>query len=325
MIVLAGDVGGTNARLALVEIDQRSARVLKSTTYPSPEYPGLMPIIQRFLAETGERPQRASFGVPGPVVDGRCSTPNLAWQLDARELATGAGIGHTLLINDFSAVGYGVGWLGDGDVVTLQRGEPRELGQVTLVGAGTGFGVGFRVFDGMRWKVVASEGGHALFGARTDDEWALSAWLRARYGHPSWEHVVSGPGLVNIYRFLVSRGETESTAVRDAMGREDPAAVISRSALAGADATCARAMDMFISAYGAAAGTYGVIGVATGGVYLAGGIAPRLVDRLQSDLFLESFRGTNQQRAIAEKLPVHVIVRGDVGVIGAAVAALDSD
>lgn len=325
MIVLAGDVGGTNARLAIVEIGEGRATILSQATYASPAFPGLGPIIQRFLGETGARVDRACFGVPGPVVDGRVRTPNLAWLLDARELASHSGLGHVTLINDFTAVGHGVGWLAPDDVVTLRPGEPRPFGQQVLIGAGTGMGVGFRVHDGTRWHVVASEGGHALFAPRTDDEWALARWLREKYQHPSWERVVSGPGLVNVYRFLVDSGGAESGAVRELMTREDPAAVISTLGVSCGDPLCRRALELFLGAYGAAAGTYAVAGVATGGVFLAGGIAPRLVSLLKDGPFIEGFLGAGTQRLLTERVPLHVIVRGDTGVIGAAAVALESE
>lgn len=325
MIVLAGDVGGTNARLALVDVQASGARVLQQQTYPSPRYPGLAPIIQLFIAETGTRPTRACFGVPGPVIDGTCRTPNLAWMLDARALADATGIGDVTLINDFNAVGHGIGLLGDGDVATLRRGEPRPFGQQLYIGAGTGMGVGVRLYDGARWHVVSSEGGHATFAPRTEDEWRLAQWLRLQYHHAAWERVVSGPGLVNIYRFLAATGGGESSAVRNLMEREDPAAVISRLGVSCGDALCQRAMQLFLAAYGSAVGTYACVAVATGGVYLAGGIAPRMVDAMRSGVFLEAFLGEADQRAITETLPLHVITRGDVGVIGAAVAALATE
>lgn len=324
MIVLAGDVGGTNARLALVEIDERDARVLHEAVYPSPAFPGLAPIVARFREETSMQPERACFGVPGPVVGGRVRTPNLAWSLDADEIAADSGLRSVMLINDFTAAGYGVARLRPDDMVTLRRGEPRELGQQVLIGAGTGMGVGFRIHDGRHWRTVASEGGHAFFSPRNDLEWRLAEWLRQMYRHASWERVVSGPGLVNIYRFLASTGHLpESPSVRSEMLVADSAAVIAAHGMAHTDALCMVALDLFISCYGAAAGMYGVIGVATGGVFLAGGIAPRLLERLASHAFLDSFLGTGTHRLVAERLPLHVIVRPDIGVIGAAVAALE--
>lgn len=325
MIVLAGDVGGTHARLALVDIDERNARVLAEANYPSPTFAGLSPIIELFLEQVDIRPERACFGVPGAVIEGRCYTPNLAWTIDTGDLVAATGIRSIQLINDFTAVGYGIGRLRDDDLVTLRRGEPRRFGQQVLIGAGTGMGVAIRTHDGRRWHVVACEGGHAFFGPRSEIEWRLAEWLRQKYQHASWERVVSGPGLVNIYRFLASTGVPESDDVRERMLVDDQAAVIARSAMARTDALSARALDMFISCYGAAAGMYGVIGVATGGVFLAGGIAPKLLDRLADGAFIEAFNGTGTHRQVAAQLPVHVILKPDAGVIGAAVAALEMD
>jgi len=321
MIVLAGDVGGTNARLALVDIGDSSARIVHQATYPSPRYPGLAPIIQQFKTESGAAPTRACFGVPGPVIAGTCRTPNLAWTLDTRELIAASGIPEILLINDFNAVGHGIGWLGENDVATLRAGTPRPYGQQLYIGAGTGMGVGIRVHDGRRWHIVSSEGGHAPFPPRNEEEWQLAEWIRRTYQHAAWERIVSGPGLVNIYRFLVDTRGGEAESVRNLMQREDPAAVISTLGVSCGDPLCQKALQMFLAAYGSAVGTYACVAVATGGVYLAGGIAPRLVQMMMAGDFIDAFLGTADQRAITEQLPLHVITRGDVGVIGAAAAA----
>ena len=251
MIVLAGDVGGTNARLALIEADERSLRVVRETKYVSRDFPGLAPIVRRFCEETATRPERACYGVACPLVDQRCSAPNLPWTLDARALASDTGIARTTLINDFDAVGYGVGRLGTGDLVTLQPGTPHARGPIALIGAGTGLGQGFLLWDGDGYRAHPSEGGHAAFAARTALEWGLAEFLRAEFGHASWERVLSGAGLVHIYRYLVTRGiAREEAGIRAEMEHEDPAAVVSRHALAGSDAACMQALDVFVSVYG---------------------------------------------------------------------------
>lgn len=324
MIVLAGDVGGTNARLALVEIDRSRARLVSVAKYPSQEYPGLAPIVHRFLGETGGQPERACYGIAGPIVDQRVVTPNISWSIDGADLARETGIASTLLINDFSAAGFGIGRLGDDDLATLQAGERQERGPIGLIGAGTGLGHGFLLWnDG--YKVHPSEAGHGAFAARTPEEWKLVAYLRNEFERVSWERVLSGPGLAHLYRFLAAtRFAAEQPEVREEMAGEDPAAVVTKHALAGTDALCVKALDMFASAYGAQAGHLAITIVATGGIYLAGGIAPRIVAKLRDGTFIEAFRSLGRLAEFASRVPVQVIMNPDVGLLGAAAAAFES-
>ena len=322
MIVLAGDIGGTNVRLALVDVSDHALRIVQEERFATRSFPGLGPIVRRFCTDIGTRPDRACFGVPGPVVSEACEAPHLPWKLDARQLAAEVSIPNIRFINDFSAVGYGVERLGPGDLVTLQEGTPVARGPIALLGAGTGLGEGCLIWDGERYQVYPSEGGHADFAARDALQWKLVKFLRTVYGRVSYDRVLSGPGLANIYRFLAALGETrEQPAVRAEITREDPAAVVTRHGLAGTDLLCVQALHLFVSAYGAQAGNLGLTLFATGGVYIAGGIAPRIVDKLKDGTFVAAFRDKGRLSHLAAVLPVHVIVNPAIGVLGAAAAA----
>ena len=322
MKVLAGDIGGTKSLLAVVEVDRSRSWVLYEERFDSSRYDDLEPIVHEFCARAGADPERACFGVPGPVVDGECRTPNLPWTINAHRLAQETGIARIKLINDFEAIGYGLGQPAPGDLATLQEGRPAPHEPRALLGAGTGLGEAFLLWEGARYRVRASEGGHADFAPRDALQWGLFEFLHGQYEHVSYERVLSGPGLLNIYRYLVERCLAPSVPeVQAEMAREDPAAVISRRALAGTDAACTKARDIFISVYGAEAGNLALKVLATGGVYLAGGSAPRILDRLQSGTFVLAFRGKGRLSATLRNIPVHVILSPRVGLLGAAAVA----
>ena len=324
MRVLAGDIGGTNARLAIIDVDGRRARIERERRSASQEAPSLASIVQRFIGEAGRSLEWACFGVAGRVIDGVARTPNLPWTIDERELATAIGIAHTSVINDFDAVGHGLALLGPKDVETLQRGEPLTHGPVALIGAGTGLGEAFLFWDGGRYRVHPSEGGHAEFAAREQVEWELRRALQDQFGHVSCERVVSGPGLIAIYRHLAAAdSEVESETVRDEMGRQDPAAVIVRHGLDGTDPLCAAALDWFTSLLGAQAGDLALTVLATGGLYVAGGIAPRMVAKLRTGPFLAAFRAKGRLATFTARVPVHVIMNPNIGLLGAAAVAAE--
>ena len=323
MRVLAGDVGGSNARLAIIAVNGSVVRIERQHRFASQDAPSLVSIVQRFMAESGgESPTRACFGVACRVIEGVCRPANLPWTIDERELAAAIGVPETSIINDFDAIGHGLALLGPGDVATLQPGEPIAQGPIALIGAGTGLGEAFLVWNGFRYRVQPSEGGHVNFAARDELEWGLYATLQAEFEHVSYERIVSGPGLVRIYRYLVSsRRGVEREVIRDEMRHDDPAAVITRHGLANTDAVCSQALDVFTSLLGAQAGNLALTVLATGGVYLGGGIAPRMVDRLRVGPFLKSFRDKGRLSAFVERVPVHVIMNENVGLLGAAAVA----
>jgi len=322
MRVLAGDIGGTNARLAIVDIDEDEARFVHEGQYRSEGFSGLGAVVQGFLAKAGHRPSHACFGVPCPIVGGRCVGTNLSWTIDAVALASEIGIARTVLINDFHAAGEGVQRLTPDGLATLHEGEPMPRGVKALIGAGTGLGQAFLTWRERDYRVHDSEGGHSSFSAREPAEWDLLQTLAGHFGHVSRERVVSGPGLLNIYRHLAAqRVDREQRVVTVAMSSEDPAAVIARHALAGTDPLCVRALDMFVSAYGAMAGNFALTVMARGGVYVGGGIAPRILPKLQDGGFMSAFLEKGRLSYVLARIPVHVIIEPRVGLLGAASVA----
>jgi glucokinase len=319
--VLAGDVGGTHARIAAVDVDGTTVSVGRYEEYESRSYPGLAPIVVDFIERGSERFERAVFGVACPVTDGDCVTPNLPWKVSARAIASETGIAATSVINDLHAMAYGVPRMLPADLLQLQEAVPVPRGVIALIGAGTGLGQAFLAWDGMRYRAFASEGGHATFAPQTEREWALHNALARDHEHVSYERVVSGPGIENIYSFLAAAGDArENAAVAAALEAEGPVA-ISRIALQGSDPVCAAAVDMFIAAYGAQAGNLALHVLATGGVYLVGGIARAMAARLRDGIFITAFRDKGRMGELLRRIPVNVVVNEHVGLIGAAVAA----
>jgi glucokinase len=326
-VVLAGDVGGTKTNLGLFEVEAGLPRLLRSDKHPSADYPGLAPMLEEFLGADARQVRAACFGVPGPVIENRTSTTNLAWELDGAELASVIG-GHALvLINDLVATAEGIPLLEDHELAILHRGVPGTAGSgnLALIAAGTGLGMALMPRIGGAWVAVASEGGHMDFAPQTDEEAGLLVHLRERFGgHVSVERVVSGPGLFNLYEYLRDRaGLPENPRVRQALeAGEDPSKVIGEAALAEdrerACGLCSRAVDLFVSAYGAAAGNLALVGTATGGLYLGGGIAPKLLPRLLDGHFLRAFFDKGRFRDFLEAVPVRVILNDRAALLGAA-------
>lgn len=322
MRVLAGDIGGTHARLATFRVGDGRPEKLREDRWPSSDYDGLEPIVQAFLEEESEVPERACLGLAGPVEQGRCTLPNLGWEVVAADLERATGIGRVRLLNDFDAIGHGVLFLEPSELAVLQRGEPEAGAPVALVGAGTGLGVGYLDPSVDPPRVYSSEGGHAGFAPRDEVERGLAAWLAARHGHASRERVLSGDGLADVYRYLRESGGTaERDEVRAEMEAEDAAAVVSKHGLAKDDALCEKALGRFVSCYGAAAGDVALTLGARGGVYVAGGIAPKILPALREGPFMESFRDKGRMRGYLAAVPVHVVLYEDVGLLGAAAAA----
>lgn len=324
MIVLAGDVGGTKTQLAVVDVQPTMCRVVFEHRYASRDYADLGLMVEQFLAEAATRePDRACFGVAGTVSGDKCMAVNLPWPIDARQIGHQIGIGKTKIINDFLALGYGLEHLEPGDLAALQTGRVDPRGPKALLGAGTGLGESFLLWSGTRYMVYATEGGHASFAPQNEEQDRLLAWLRGKFaGHVSWERVVSGPGLANVYEFLTATGAAkENPTVKAQMAKGDPAKVISEHAIAGDDPACERALELFCSAYGSEAGNLALKVLATGGVYVAGGIAPAILSKLKQGTFIRAFRAKGRFEPWLENVPVHVIHKKNVAVLGAAAEA----
>lgn len=321
MIVLAGDIGGTNARLALVELDD-GVRIVAEETRKSRSITSPVAFIREFLGRGGSPPERGCLGIAGPVVDGMVSGTNLPWVLEAAVLGREIGINGLILINDFEAAAHGLSRLSPDQLLTLQAGEPDPEGAVALIGAGTGLGQGLLVRQGTSSRVIPSEGGHSTFAAEDPRGWALYNFLAERYGTVSWERVVSGPGLVECFEFVAAGRESAAQApVRAEFAEEDAAAVITRHALAGTDPLAAEALELFVDAYGAQAGNLALTALATGGVYVGGGIARKISGVLADGRFLRAFLRKGRMTALLQRIPVQVILSPDVALIGAAVVA----
>jgi glucokinase len=324
--ILAGDIGGTKSNLGLFELVDGRLRLVRSARYRSREFPGLPALIGAFLAAgaAGEgKLEAACFGIPGPVIDNRASTPNLAWMVDGNVIAAEVGVPLVALINDLVATAEGIPLLEDDEVAVLQRGAPPPDGNRALIAAGTGLGMALLPRVGDRWVPLPSEGGHMDFAPRTEEEIGLLRYLRERFGRVSVERVVSGPGLFNIYQYLQDIVRLpESPEVREALARgEDPPPVISRLALTGPAAgceICVRTLEMFVAAFGAAAGNLALLGTATGGVWLGGGIAPKILPRLADGLFLQTFTAKGRFVPFLERVPVRVILNDRTALLGAA-------
>jgi glucokinase len=319
-VILAGDVGGTKTTLALFA----DGRLVREATLASRDFGSLEAAIARFL---GADPRAAvaalAVGIAGPVVDGRCTTTNLPWQVDERALAAAVPVPRARLINDLEATAHGVFALAEHELVTLQSGTPRR-GNMAVIAAGTGLGEALVIDDGVRRTVVASEGGHADFGPRGELEEGLLRFLRLEFGRVSYERVLSGPGLHNLYRYLRETGVApESRTVADALRHEDPGVVITRHALAGTDALCAGAVAMFASVYGAEAGNLALKVLALGGVAVAGGIAPRLLPVLRAGGFIAAFRDKGRLAPLMDTIPVRVVLDPRAPLLGAARIAAD--
>lgn len=325
MRVLAGDIGGTKTLLALLEERQDGRlEVLRRKRYASAEHPGLAPILRDFLAEGGaDGATRAGLGVAGPVEGGRCRVTNLPWEIDAAALRDELGLGRVALVNDFAAVAYGVTVLGPADLELLQPGERDPAGPIALIGAGTGLGEALLVPTPTGPRVLPSEGGHCDLAPRNDLEIALLRFLLRRHKRVSYERIVSGPGLVTAYEFVLAEGlAPEHPDTRARMAEGDRGALIGARALAGDDPACVRAVELFLGLYGAEAGNLALKALPTGGLYVAGGIAGKLLPLVRAGGFMAAFLDKGRMTPLLAKLPVAVVTNPEVGLLGAGVAGL---
>jgi glucokinase len=315
-LILAGDIGGTKITLALFN---RDLALVVEKTFHSREHAGLGEILHHFVAENRQPVERACFGVPGPVIGGQCSTTNLPWVVDARDLAADLGIRSVGLINDLEASAWGLAALKPEDLVVLSEGAPHQRGNAALIAAGTGLGEAGLFWDGARHRPFACEGGHATFGPRNALEADLARYLIERFDHVSWERVVSGPGLENVYLFLRDSGRGEEPPwLAERIREGDPAAAISQAALEESSDLCVRTLDLFISLYGAEAGNLALKIMATGGVFVGGGIAPRILQKMRGGAFMEAFRAKGRMRPLLESMPVRVVLNERAALLGAA-------
>jgi len=315
--ILAGDVGGTKTRLGLFSISKDKCHLFFEKTFPSKQYRGLEIMVKEFLG--GTRIASACFGVAGPVFNGRVRATNLPWVIDTKSLQKGLGLRKVGLINDLVANAYGISALDKKDFETLNIGKKRK-GNAALLSAGTGLGVAGLFWNGEDHLPSPSEGGHAEFAPRNSLEIELLRYWMDRFDHVSYEKVLSGEGLYNIYRFLrdSKRFGNEPKWLSERMDREDPAQVISETAKQRKNRLCSMALDLFTSIYGAAAGNLALQFMAVGGVYIGGGIAPKIIWKLKGRIFMEAFKNKGRLSKVLADIPVKVILNDRAALLGAA-------
>jgi glucokinase len=318
-MILAGDIGGTNTRLACFEPQNGHLQLVSERVFPSREHSEFGQIVIRFLHDSGTRPKAACFGIAGPVCNGRVEASNLPWVIEQSLLARQIQLPATLLINDLEASAWGIGALAETDLVPLNRVEGKAVGNQAVIAPGTGLGEAGLFWDGNRHRVFACEGGHADFAPQGELQIELLRFLQSRFGHVSNERILSGPGLVNVHEFIVEQGrEKPSPALADAMKNSDPAAAISKAALQGTDATAEKALSLWISIYGAEAGNLALKTMATGGLFLTGGISPKILPKLKGPDFMRAFVSKGRLTGVLEAIPVHVVTNEKTGLLGAA-------
>lgn len=317
MRFIVGDVGGTNARLALAEWRDEQLHLSEPRIFPSGEHVEFAPILAQFIEESrADGVTAAIVGIAGPVRDNRCTTTNLPWQLDGDALAAALHLPAVVLINDLEAAAWGIDALSSEDRLTLQSGRPVAQGNRAVIAAGTGLGQAGLAWCGDGYRPFATEGSHADFAPADSAERALHDWLADRYeGHVSWERVVSGPGLADRYRFLRDAGGVGCSP--DPLLAKDVAGAV--TAAAGEDPLCAAALNAFVQAYGAEAGNLALKLMATGGIYLAGGIAPQIVPYLTDGTFLKAFHDKGRMASLLQAMPITVITDKHLALKGAAV------
>lgn len=317
-MILAGDVGGTKTSLALYRREARGLLRNRMATYASREHTGLDSILRDFLSK-GSSVERACIGVAGPVEGGRCRLTNLDWEVDEASLRRTLGVRAAYLVNDLQATASSLPFLQESDLAVIQERAVDPRGNMAVLAAGTGLGEGFLVGSDAGYIPLASEGGHVDFAPRDDREIRLHAFLQTMYGRVSVERVLSGQGLHDVYRFLREKEgmEEEPGIAAEVAGREPQRAIV-RHGLSGGEGPCAEALRIFCSLYGAEAGNLALQYLATGGVYLSGGIAPAILPALRRQEFLSAFLAKGRMRDLLSRVPVMVILDPSAPLLGAA-------
>ncbi|MGB5338671.1 MAG: glucokinase [Gammaproteobacteria bacterium] len=320
--VLAGDIGGTNTRLAVFDVGGTHLETVVEQTYPSQAHAALGEIIQDFTARHSVAVTSACFGIAGPVHGDTVRTTNLPWHISAGEIAERFGITRVFLLNDLEANAWGIRALGAGDFCSLQAGAGDAEGNCAIISAGTGLGEAGLYHDGTELQPFASEGGHTDFSPGNEQEIELLRFLQQRYDHVSWERLLSGPGLVHIHEFLRHYRKSDVPAwLTDAMRDGDPAVAISTAGLAQRDAVCAEALELFAHLYGVEAGNLALKILARGGIYIGGGIAPKILDVMQGGAFINAFLDKGRMRPLLEKIPVQIILNDKTALYGPGIFA----
>lgn len=306
MQILTGDIGGTHTRLAMGRLEGGSIRIEHRETFPSPAYPSLEAIIDQYLPNAQTPIAAAAFGVAGPVRNGVSRITNLPWEISRHTLVQHLQLADVHLLNDLEAMAWGIDALGTEELVGLRQGAAGAAGNRAVIAAGTGLGqAGLYHHDG-RYRPFATEGGHTDFAPQTERDWLLLRHLQQHYAHVSWERLVSGPGLVNLYEFVLQQhGATAPEWLGDAS--QSPGPHITRLALGHEDELCVETLQWFVELYGREAGNVALKMNATGGLFLGGGIAPAILPVLHDSTFTEAFLDKGRMRPLMESIPVQVI------------------
>ena len=319
MIILAGDIGATKTHLALYRAGDGGLTRVHDHIYRTQDFPTLEAVLSDFLKEQ-EQVGVACLGVPGPVMGGLAHPTNIAWEIREQSLSTALHGASTRLVNDLAATAYGMLHLGPSDVVELHKGEDlHQAANIAVIAAGTGLGEAGLIAESTGWSAIASEGGHCDFAPRGAEQVALLQFLEREFGHASYERAVSGPGLHNLYRFLLEYlPEPEPEWLKTRMATGDASAVLSEVALAGQDPRCVQALELFTDIYGAEAANLALKFLAFGGVYIGGGIAPKVLPFLQRGGFMRSFLNKGRLTATLERMPVRISLNEETAMLGAA-------
>lgn len=316
-MILAGDIGGTNTRLAVFELTGELTMAYEEK-YPSKAYSGLDEIVAQFLAAHPINIEVASFGIAGPVQDGRCKATNLPWEVDAHRLSKAFKIPSVGLYNDLLANANGLKLLSSKELYCLQEGKI-QVGNQALIAAGTGLGEAGLIWNGKTHAPFACEGGHTDFAPRNELEIELLLFLQKLFGHVSYERLISGPGLYALYQFLAQiKREKESIEVIEAMKKQDPSTVIVEFGLANKDHLCRKVLAWFLSLYGSESGNMALKFLAVGGFYIGGGIAPRLWELFRESEFLTSFSDKGRFKELLEMIPIYLVLNDNAALLGAA-------
>jgi glucokinase len=319
-MILAGDIGATRARLAAFQSEGNQLRCVVEKTYPSHEHRGVAELVALFVKKEGIPVHSACLGVAGPVRAGKSKISNLGWTIDARDLASQLKLDSVGLLNDLEAYAYGLDALESKDFVSLSEGDEDAEGNRVVLSARTGLGIAGLYWDGFRHHPFACEGGHADFAPKNEREMELAQYLRKKYPHVSCERILSGPGIKNIYDFLRDSNKVEEPPWlrREMSAAPDPPALISRLALEGKAAICEQTLTIFVGVYGSEAGNCALNFMATGGVFIGGSIAAKIVPKMRDPVFMKSFLDKGRMQSLLGDVPVKIVMNDDAGLIGAA-------
>ena len=323
---MAGDIGGTKTHLGLFHMGKRRPILKVIESYPSGEASGPESLLEHFLNKHPVPVKNACFGIAGPVIGGRSQTTNLPWHVSEKKIRKHFGWSRIRLINDLTATAMAIPLLRGKEIFTLNKGRSNKGKNMALIAPGTGLGEALLVFREGQLVPVPSEGGHVDFAPSSTEDIPLWAHLHRRFGHVSIERVLSGPGLMNIYAWLKGSGKyKEPLWLAEAMKNEDPAKAVTKAALEKKHPLCVETLNRFVSLLGAAAGNLALTGMATGGVYLGGGIPPKILPKLKEDRFMKAFTSKGRFQGLLEAIPVRVILNEKAALLGAAHCAAQSE